>query len=33
MVYLKTTTSRVYKRRQMLARRHNFIWKIESGAV
>ena len=31
MIYLETTTSRVYKRREMLARRHNFIWKIESA--
>ena len=33
MIYLETTTSRVYKRREMLPRRNNFIWKIESGVV
>ncbi|BBC26891.1 CRP/FNR family transcriptional regulator (plasmid) [Pseudanabaena sp. ABRG5-3] len=33
MIYLETTASRVYKRREMLPRRDNFIWKIESGVV
>ena len=33
MIYLETKTSRIYKRREMLPRRQNFIWKIESGVV
>jgi CRP-like cAMP-binding protein len=33
MIYLETKTSRVYKRREMLPRRHNLIWKIGSGVV
>lgn len=33
MVYLESTVSRVCKRRDMLPRRDNYLWKIESGVV
>jgi CRP-like cAMP-binding protein len=33
MIYLKETTSRIYKRREMLACHKNNLWKIESGVV
>ncbi|PZO39028.1 MAG: Crp/Fnr family transcriptional regulator [Pseudanabaena frigida] len=33
MIYLETVTSRLCKRRDMLPRRANYIWKIESGVV
>ncbi len=33
MIYLEPKIGRVYKRREMLPRRDNFIWKIESGVV
>ncbi|WP_103668240.1 Crp/Fnr family transcriptional regulator [Pseudanabaena sp. BC1403] len=33
MIYLETTTSRIYKRREMLPCKANFISKIEYGVV
>ena len=33
MIYLAKTTGLTYKRREMLPRKTNYLWKIESGVV
>ena len=33
MIYLEKTTGTTYKRREMLPRKTNYLWKIESGVV
>ncbi|TYQ30563.1 MULTISPECIES: Crp/Fnr family transcriptional regulator [unclassified Pseudanabaena] len=33
MIYVETAASHVYKRREMISRRDNYLWKIESGVV